>query len=389
MLNTTRIHKTPHLIRDIKDHLQNLQINGKIACVCDTNTYSAVAEAIEKRMASAVNLINLGLQVNPKLSKAEKLAETISSYDAVLCIGSGTLTDLCKYACFKANKHLISLPTAASMNGYLSETASLMDAQGHKQSLAAKAPDDVLLDPYIYAQAPLRMQQAGLGDTLCRSSVQMDALLSHLITNSWYDALYFNELMDIERELIAHAAKFNRHDIALCELLMQALLLSGEAMKKAKSSAPASQGEHMIAHQLELRFPTLMKQYLHGAHIACSTLTMLRLQAFIISKPCQVDKSAYETAWLQAEKKGATSLAKREQMQQVSANRYQEIWEALAETHHATTHEMDDVEAALLHAQLPTSPEALGLLRDEYAHIVKTSFATRDRITFLDLAAMR
>jgi glycerol-1-phosphate dehydrogenase [NAD(P)+] len=60
--------------------------------------------------------------------------------------------------------------------------------------------------------------------------------------------------------------------------LMQALISSGEAMAKAGSSAPASQGEHMLAHVLEMLDPSLNQRHFHGEIIAVTTLVMARLQ---------------------------------------------------------------------------------------------------------------
>jgi glycerol-1-phosphate dehydrogenase [NAD(P)+] len=390
MSNTTQIIRAKHLVKNLCPLLsEHKALALPILFVCDTNSYHAAAQALTHSFKAAdYTVVNLGLQVSATLKNAQKIGDELADYPTICCVGSGTLSDLCKYAAHQNNKALITIPSAASMNGYASPTASLMDADGHKQSLAAKAPDLILLDTDIYAQAPIRLQLAGLGDTLCRSSVQLDALLSHHLSGSWYDADYFNKLTMIEKELIAHAEKLKQHDSALCEMLMDALILSGQAMAKAGSSAPASQGEHMIAHKLEQAFPALMKQRLHGAHIAITSVTMLRLQLFMIQKPLQLHRAEYAQAMGRIPHSDGVQK-KADMLAGLDIKIYQKTWGVLQQQIAENTLDTNEVELALSKAGLATEPQALGITHAEYSAVVSAAFASRDRITFLDMAAMR
>ena len=60
--------------------------------------------------------------------------------DALVAVGSGALSDTCKYATFKDGRPYATFGTAASMNGYAASTASVTLANGYKTSLPAHAP---------------------------------------------------------------------------------------------------------------------------------------------------------------------------------------------------------------------------------------------------------
>ena len=88
--------------------------------------------------------------------------------DAIIAVGSGALSDACKYATFKDGRKYATFGTAASMNGYAASTASVTLANGYKTSLPAHAPRGIFLDLGVSAAAPHWLSAAGLGDSLCR-----------------------------------------------------------------------------------------------------------------------------------------------------------------------------------------------------------------------------
>src|SRR5262249_58401386 len=70
--------------------------------------------------------------------------------DALVAVGSGTITDLTKYAAARAGKPCVAFGTAPSMNGYTSPTAAIT-VDGLKKSLPAVAPAGVFLDLEVLA----------------------------------------------------------------------------------------------------------------------------------------------------------------------------------------------------------------------------------------------
>ena len=60
--------------------------------------------------------------------------------------------------------------------------------------------------------------------------------------------------------------------------LARTLVLSGIGMTLCGGSYPASQGEHLISHYVDMFAPAQRCAYLHGEQVAVATLTMARIQ---------------------------------------------------------------------------------------------------------------
>src|SRR5262249_12219852 len=160
-------------------------------------------------------------------------------------------------------KPYIALPTAASMNGYTSATASI-EEDGFKQSRQARPPKAVIVDMDVIAAAPKRLSRAGLGDALARSTVEADCRLSHHLLGTPYPKEAFDCLRDHESGLIAGAARLTEGDPGYLRLLVNALLDAGDWMAATGSSAVASQAEHMIAHTAEMLYDGELQKAFHG-----------------------------------------------------------------------------------------------------------------------------
>ena len=77
----------------------------------------------------------------------------------LVAVGSGTLTDIVRYAAHSAGCDFVSVPTAASMDGYASSVAAL-ERDGVKLTLPARAPAAIFADPRI---AAARAERADAG----------------------------------------------------------------------------------------------------------------------------------------------------------------------------------------------------------------------------------
>ncbi len=227
------------------------------------------------------DFVKTGLKTHtlPGLHKATlKTAEEISrkGADFFVAVGSGSLNDMVKHAAHLAGKPYIVFATAPSMNGYASANASLIDADGFKKSFSATAPQGIYLDTEILAAAPKRLIISGIGDAICRSTSEADALLSAQLLKTPDYQEYFGLLRSIE-ENIFEAVN------GKVEALARTLVFGGAAMLKAGNSAPASQGEHMLAHYMELKQPDAGSSF-HGEQIAVTTLKMAELQEKLINQ---------------------------------------------------------------------------------------------------------
>jgi hypothetical protein len=102
----------------------------------------------------------------------------------VVALGSGTICDIAKHACFLAEGEddtqttLVLVPTAASVTAFTSSLAVLL-VDGVKRTRPSRFPDAVLCDLETLADAPAAMTRAGLGDCVARFISYGDWYLAH------------------------------------------------------------------------------------------------------------------------------------------------------------------------------------------------------------------
>ena len=137
------------------------------------------------------------------------------------------------------------------MNGFVSLNAAIT-MHGHKLSLPAQAPAGAFFDLSILGAAPPRLLRAGLGDSLCRTTAQADWLMAHLLFDTPYRELPFDLLADDEAPLFAGAAELMRGDPEVVERLVNTLVLAGFGTAIVGNSQPASQGEHLVSHFIDM-----------------------------------------------------------------------------------------------------------------------------------------
>lgn len=331
-----------HLSRTLPERLAH---HKGAVLVADPDTRKAIGETTFIKLCDALNARSVMLPTHPKASieHADAIAEALQDAPLAVAIGSGTINDLTKYAAHTCGIPYVSIATAPSMNGYSSSTASLIE-KGYKHSFNATAPVAIYVDTYVLANAPTRMIAAGVGDTLCRSTVEADWRLAHSKGKAIYDENIMAPLREAETELFTHIDKISKRDTGAIARLWHALLAGGNAMRTHGSSMPASQGEHMIAHAMEAQTGSSGK--LHGEEIAVTTLTMARVQEQLLPSLKE------DATWIGEHRRSADSLVQ-----------------------------------ALISAGCPVTPETLGWDRLAYSMIVNNTWRTRDRYGFLTLAA--
>jgi glycerol-1-phosphate dehydrogenase [NAD(P)+] len=212
------------------------------------------------------------------LACAEELTSVARCYQGIIAIGSGTINDLAKYAAHHAGIPYIIIASAPSMNGYISANASLLH-HGHKYSFPATPPLALFADSEVLRHAPHRLIASGIGDVLCRSTVEADMHYACLMQQSDYPVALFATMREKEANLLDALTSANGMITdTLIHHLMACLLYGGQAMNAMGSSAPASQSEHMLVHVLEMLAPHITAHYFHGELVAAATLYARTLQ---------------------------------------------------------------------------------------------------------------
>ncbi|MEZ5859579.1 MAG: iron-containing alcohol dehydrogenase [Geminicoccaceae bacterium] len=366
---------------------------GTIGVVSDENTRDVLGDRVERALPGCRSVVLDHPHADE--ATAADLRERTRHCDALVAVGSGTLNDLCKHVTHGDGRPCAVFATAASMNGYVTGTASITRGD-FKHSLPSHAPRGVFLDLQVLAAAPPRLTRAGLGDALCRGTAQIDWLLSHLLLDTVYAESPFAMQRVDEPKLLAAAPRLLDGDLAAMATLVHVLTLGGLGVVVTGTSHSGSMGEHGISHYIDM-FARPHPGSLHGAQVGVATLTMARLQAQLLAEeaPPVLRASRIDDAAL-AERYGAQAAACRKALEAkaltgerlAAANaRLAESWADWRHRLAALAIPVDRLEAALLSIDAARTGADLGLEPAAYRAAVAHAHEIRDRFGFLDLAA--
>jgi glycerol-1-phosphate dehydrogenase [NAD(P)+] len=380
------------------DLLRELDLGRRLAVVSDPTTYEVLGRRVQRAAEAVAEVQSVVLPDKPHADAdlAEDIAASAPMADALIAVGSGTVNDLCKYAGALAGKPYAVFATAPSMNGYTSVNAAITE-HGHKKSIQAQGALGVFIDLEIFAAAPPRMIRSGLGDSLCRPTAQADWLLAHLLLDQPYRRAPFALLAEDEAPLFAEPEGLLTGDLDAMARLARTLVLSGFGMTICGGSHPASQGEHLIAHYLEMMMDPSLPTAFHGEQIAVATLTMARLQERMLAgpppvvRPSRLDPAEFEGRYGPATGRSCWAEFAAKQLDDAAAAA---LNERLAGSWARIAGQIAEVSlpAASLHDTVkkiagPTTAADLGLPSETYRDAVLHAREIRNRYTFLDLAA--
>ncbi len=378
--------------------------------IADENTRAAAGDRLLSMLGMAhkqvVEKILPGQDFDATLDLAETVAREGVSCDFYVAIGSGTLSDLAKWAGSQQDKPVLLYPTAASMNGYSSAIVALK-VRGLKATLPCRPATGIFADPEIAASAPPRMTAAGVADFLSKCSSAADWRAGHLLRGGYYcpRPREFNE--GIQARIIEEAPAIGRGEPGAIKLVLEALMLSGFGMVVAGSSAPASGGEHLISHYLDMKHALYgTPNDLHGAQVGVATVHTLDLWEKVLSVDARdLDIDALAAAqpamdqireWIVDDwgpEVGKEVLAQWSQ-KALDTDRLRaelrKFRELLPELRAALSQELESpgiIARCIEETGGPATPEAMLASREEYRNALKRARFLRNRLTVLDLAA--
>lgn len=201
------------------------------------------------------------------------------SFDRVLAVGSGTITDVGKLVAQSRGIDMISFATAPSMNGYTSKIAAILK-DGVKQTVPCIAPQICIADPAILAAAPQTMIGAGAGDAYSRFVAKSDWKLSHLLHDATYDPLLAQLLTEASTLLRTVPGEIVSDPQEAITNLSVVLYVTGLAQQAALPGTQASGGEHLVSHYLDMLagHPDFSHTSdLHGRQVAVGTIITAHL----------------------------------------------------------------------------------------------------------------
>lgn len=244
--------------------------------ICDTDTWLAT----DGKM-NTLTLRCFLIQLSPSGLRAdEKAVDQVlelwrSNIDLILAVGAGTIHDISRYIANEKNIPFISVPTAASMDGFASSIAEMTFA-GRKELIPAKAPIAVYADTEIFAEAPYFLTAAGVADMVGKYTALADWRIASLLTGEPFCEHIYEMQKDTLIELCATVRFMTGCNYEACERLMNALIFSGLFMQMMGNCRPVSGSEHHLAHFWEMGIPESAPDSIYGERVAVGLLLTLR-----------------------------------------------------------------------------------------------------------------
>ena len=161
-----------------------------------------------------------------------------SGTDSIIAVGSGVITDTTRYVASLMSRQFVSVPTAASMDGYASNLA-VMEFAGMKTSFPVAPPVAIFADPLTIAAAPLDMTRAGLGDLFGKASAYIDWLASHELYGEYFCAEVERRVTGPLLHAATHVTDILEGSTAAVSGFVSGLVESGIAMAMIGNSRPA------------------------------------------------------------------------------------------------------------------------------------------------------
>ena len=200
--------------------------------------------------------------------------EASDEWNVLVSVGSGVINDLCKLASHHHGQSYLSVPTAASVDGYSSFGASIT-YKGAKQTFSCPAPLAIVADIEIIAAAPKAMTAAGYADLAAKVPAGAEWMISDFVGTEPVKEDAWHILQDHLDAFLSNPEGVAAGDAATVSDLFEGLALSGFAMQAARSSRPASCCDHLFSHIMDMtghRYRGELQS--HGFQVAIGTLVM-------------------------------------------------------------------------------------------------------------------
>lgn len=264
IIESGAINKLPEILKR-----ERFADKKNIVMVCDENTYEVAGKQVEKLLSGIKKVV-----LNPEnlhanehgVALCEEGLTAAGEVDLMIAVGSGTVHDITRYHAYNKKIDFISVPTAASVDGFVS-TVAAMTWKGCKVSITACSPVIVVADTDIFKNAPLRLTASGVSDLLGKYTALADWKIAHILTGEYI----CEEICEMEYQALDSLKEslsgLTKKSTESYEALMYGLLLSGLAMQMTGNSRPASGAEHHMSHLWEMEVINDTIDFYHGEKV--------------------------------------------------------------------------------------------------------------------------
>ena len=250
---------------------------SKYLLVADDNTYRVLGKRVHDALLEK-DWDVIPVILNPEGLHADNvaLARVFAAYDGqprmFIAVGSGTITDTARFTSHRSRNPFISFPTAASVDAYTSKNAAVTIGE-MKGSVYCLAPEAVFTDIQTIVESPNFLTASGFGDLLGKFTSSSDWKYTHLIWEADFDPDIYTRTLGAALKAQENTEGIVRRDPRAMTAMMEAQFETGFCMAEFGNSAPASGGEHHIAHVWEMMFHWEGREGLyHGSAVGVSAV---------------------------------------------------------------------------------------------------------------------
>jgi glycerol-1-phosphate dehydrogenase [NAD(P)+] len=368
-----------------------------LVVVADRFTYDVLGRRVRDRLA-ALGKVDTLVWEKPRCSEdgVAELRSLTRNAEAVIAVGSGTVSDSVKYATFLDGRPYSVFPTSP-MNAYTTPTASVSFG-GFKRSITAHAARGVFFDLSILAKCPPRLIAAAFADVVCRTTSQVDWLLSHLILGTRYDDTAYQLLAYDEATMLDRAGDFASGDIEALAVLTRIAAIMGLGTSFTGTTHSGSMAEHMMSHYIDMFAGDRHPGSSHGEQVGVTTLTVSALHNRILGadtppvlRPGSIPRVQLTARYGQAM---ADEFARQAEAKALDGpavdalnRRWSDDWPGFVAPLREAMLPYQRLWEPMTRAGAPRTAAELGLDVGFYREDIRDARFTRDRFSILDLAA--
>jgi len=297
----------PSVLEQLPAVIAELDLPERGLIVCDSNTLKIAGRQVNEYLEIGGHQMKKVVVEGANSQELLRVEDALDGMDFLVGVGGGRPIDLAKQAGFNKNIPFVSIPTAASHDGFGSARSSIRQA-GRKTSMQAIPPIAVVADTTIISRAPSRLLAACVGDIVSNQTAVLDWRLDGQKADySEYAAALSEMAAQLVEDGIEKVASGTEEGV---RLVVKALISSGVAMSIAGTSRPASGGEHKFSHWLDANsdnpalhgeqcgLGSIVTMYLHGGDWEKIRDTLKIVNAPINSKGLGMDDGMVLSAFI-------------------------------------------------------------------------------------------
>ncbi len=369
-----------------------------IMVVSDEYTHEALARRVFENLQAAGMNVKDHVWKTPSCSEqgVEQLRAETQGVEVLVAVGSGTINDSVKYASFLDGREYSVFPTSP-MNAFTTNTASV-SFDGFKRSLTCHGAKGIYFDLSVLAQCPQRLISAAFADVICRTTAQVDWLMSNMLFDTPYSDTPYTLLAYDEGSMIDNALGIGSGDLEALAMLTRISAIMGLGTCFTQTTHSGSMAEHMVSHYIDMFSGKNHPGTSHGEQVGVATVSLSKLQNSILHSETPPVLSETVIPEDRLHSRYGPDMAR----MMIEQTRLKALDSETTDRLNTTfEREWPDFRARLIDVMLPfdtlydamgragcqRSAEELGVDASFYRHALEDARFIRDRFTMLDLAA--